>query len=56
MPIHNTLVFDIETVADTAAYRLLHNLPAEQSDADTYRPIICTKSSPFPLSLKTPAA
>ena len=37
MPIHNTLVFDIETVADTAAYRLLHNLPAEQSDADTYR-------------------
>ena len=37
MPIYNTLVFDIETVADTAAYRLLHNLPAEQSDADTYR-------------------
>jgi len=31
--IHNVLIFDIETVADVAAYRLLNHPPQDPDDA-----------------------
>ena len=40
--IHNVLIFDIETVADVAAYRLLNHPPQDLDDATLYR-MMCSE-------------
>ena len=40
--IHNVLIFDIETVADVAAYRLLNHPPQDLDDATIYR-MMCSE-------------